>query len=77
MQNYPSLHIIRDQCIIDWKLKLKVKKIISVFNGDSGWTINPILSSTEPQPMTSDELERTKLQADYDGMFYNYAPKRI
>jgi outer membrane lipoprotein-sorting protein len=55
--------------------ELEGEKIISVFNGDSGWTINPILSSSEPQPMTSDEMERTKLVADYDGMFYNYADK--
>lgn len=55
--------------------ELKGEKIISVFNGDSGWTINPILDSSDPQPMTSDEMERSKLQADYDGMFYNYADK--
>ena len=51
------------------------EKIISVFDGDSGWTINPILSSSDPQPMTPDETERSKLMADYDGMFYNYAQK--
>jgi outer membrane lipoprotein-sorting protein len=55
--------------------EIEGEKIISAFNGDSGWTINPILSSSEPQPMTSDEIERTKLVADYDGMFYNYADK--
>jgi outer membrane lipoprotein-sorting protein len=55
--------------------EIEGEKIISVFNGDSGWTINPILSSSEPQPMTSDEMERSKLVADYDGMFYNYAEK--
>jgi outer membrane lipoprotein-sorting protein len=55
--------------------EMEGEKIISAFNGDSGWTINPILSSSEPQPMTSDEMERSKLAADYDGMFYNYAEK--
>jgi len=55
--------------------EIEGEKIISVFNGDSGWTINPILSSSEPQPMTSDEMERSKLVADYDGMFFNYSQK--
>jgi len=50
-------------------------KIISAFNGVSGWTINPITGSSDPQLMTSDEAERSKLQADYNGMFYNYADK--
>ena len=50
-------------------------KIITAFNGESGWSINPMMGSTEPQPMTAEQIERTKLQADYDGMFYNYAEK--
>jgi len=28
-----------------------------------------------PQPMTEEQIEQTKLQADYDGIFYNYADK--
>ncbi len=50
-------------------------KIITAFNGESGWSINPMMGSTEPQPMTAEQIERTKLQADYDGMFYNYTEK--
>ena len=50
-------------------------KIITAFNGESGWSINPMMGSTEPQPMTAEQIERTKLQADYDGIFYNYAEK--
>jgi len=50
-------------------------KIITGFDGSSGWSINPMMGSPDPQPMTAEEVERTKLQADYDGMFYNYADK--
>ena len=50
-------------------------KIITAFDGESGWSINPMMGSTDPQPMTAEQIERTKLQADYDGMFYNYAEK--
>jgi len=50
-------------------------KIITAFNGVSGWSINPMMGSTEPQPMTDEQIEKTKLQADYEGIYYNYAEK--
>ena len=50
-------------------------KIITAFNGTSGWSINPMMGATDPQPMTDEQIEKTKLQADYDGMYYNYAEK--
>jgi outer membrane lipoprotein-sorting protein len=50
-------------------------KIITAFNGVSGWSINPMMGSSDPQPMTDEQIEKTKLQADYDGMYYNYAEK--
>jgi outer membrane lipoprotein-sorting protein len=50
-------------------------KIVSAFDGETGWSINPMMGSTDPQPMTAEQLDRMKIQADYDGMFYNYADK--
>jgi len=50
-------------------------KIITAFDGLSGWSINPMMGSTEPQPMTDEQIEKTKLQADYEGIYYNYAEK--
>lgn len=50
-------------------------KIITAFDGISGWSINPMMGSPDPQPMTAEQVEKTKLQADYDGIFYNYADK--
>lgn len=51
------------------------KKFITAFDGKTGWTINPLSGSPEPQMMTAEEIERSKLQADYEGMFYNYKEK--
>ena len=51
------------------------EKFITAFDGTSGWTVNPLSDSNDPQPMSADEVERTKLQADYEGMFYNYREK--
>jgi len=50
-------------------------KIISAFDGENGWSINPMMGTNDPQPMTAEQLDRMKIQADYDGMFYNYKDK--
>lgn len=50
-------------------------KIISAFDGTKGWSINPMMGSSDPQPMTEEQIDRMKMEADYDGMFYNYAEK--
>jgi hypothetical protein len=50
-------------------------KIISGFDGTKGWSINPMMGSTEPQPMTEEQIDKMKIQADYDGSLYNYKEK--
>ncbi len=48
---------------------------IQAYNGENGFSINPFAGSTEPQPMTADELKDMKIQADIDGMLWNYKEK--
>ena len=50
-------------------------KILSGFDGTTGWSVNPMMGSTDPQPMTVEQIDRMKIQADYDGLFYNYKEK--
>ena len=50
-------------------------KILSGFDGTKGWSVNPMMGSTDPQPMTEEQIDRMKIQADYDGLFYNYKEK--
>jgi outer membrane lipoprotein-sorting protein len=50
-------------------------KIISAFDGETGWSINPMMGSNDPQPMTAEQIDKMKIEADYDGMFYNYKDK--
>jgi outer membrane lipoprotein-sorting protein len=50
-------------------------KISSGFDGNVGWSINPMMGSSDPQPMTEEQIDRMKVQADYDGLFYNYKEK--
>jgi outer membrane lipoprotein-sorting protein len=50
-------------------------KMLSGFDGTKGWSINPMMGSSDPQPMTEEQIDRMKIQADYDGLFYNYKEK--
>jgi outer membrane lipoprotein-sorting protein len=50
-------------------------KISSAYDGNIGWYANPMMGSSDPQPMTEEQIDQLKTQADYDGMFYNYKEK--
>lgn len=49
--------------------------VLQVFDGDKGWSVNPFMGSTEPQPTPPDQLDQIKDQADIDGYFYNHEKK--
>ncbi len=49
--------------------------MIQVFDGESGWSINPMSGSQDPQPMSEFEVKSFKMQADMDGPLMNYADK--
>ena len=38
------------------------------FDGEKGWSINPMMGSTDPQPMGDFENKSFKMQADMEGM---------
>lgn len=50
-------------------------EIVSAFDGEKGWSINPFAGGTDPVPMTAEQIDKMKIQADYDGIFYNYEEK--
>lgn len=50
-------------------------KMSSAFDGKNGWYLNPMMGSSDPMPMTEEQTEQLKSQADYDGMLYNYKEK--
>ena len=49
--------------------------LIQTFNGEEGWSLNPFAGMTEPQAMSEDELKAVKVQADYEGMLWNWKEK--
>ena len=50
-------------------------EIASAVDGEKGWSINPFAGGTDPVPMTAEQLDRMLMQADYDGIYYNYEEK--
>jgi outer membrane lipoprotein-sorting protein len=50
-------------------------EIVTAFDGEIGWAVNPFAGSSDPLPMTAEQIDRMTLQADYDGMLYNYEEK--
>ncbi len=49
--------------------------LIQTYNGEEGWSLNPFAGMTEPQAMSEDELKSVKVQADYEGMLWNWKDK--
>lgn len=49
--------------------------LIQTYNGKEGWSLNPFMGMTEPQAMSADELKNTEIQADFEGMLYNWQDK--
>lgn len=42
--------------------------MIQAFDGENGWSINPMMGSTDPQPMGEFENKSFKMQADMEGI---------
>jgi outer membrane lipoprotein-sorting protein len=61
------------------KIRLEVEiqgmKYIQVYDGKSGWSINPFSGSSEPQDMSDIELKEIMERADMDGYLYNWKKK--
>jgi hypothetical protein len=49
------------------------QNIIQVITKDTGWMVNPMAGSTDPQPMTKDQIKPYASRIDPRGPFLNYA----
>jgi len=49
--------------------------LIQTYNGTEGWGLNPFAGQTEPEAMDEDALKSMKVQADYEGMLWNWKEK--
>ncbi|MBK8166993.1 MAG: hypothetical protein IPK64_13720 [bacterium] len=46
--------------------------MVNAFDGTTGWSINPMTGSQDPQPMGELEMKNARLQADMDGPLQNW-----
>lgn len=53
------------------------QKIISIFDGEKAWMVNPFMGSGEPIEVTGVQAESAKEEADFDGPFVDYKEKGI
>jgi outer membrane lipoprotein-sorting protein len=54
---------------------LQGQTLIVAFDGETGWTINPLLGATEPKTIQGPEFDKLKTQADMDGPLVDYKEK--
>jgi outer membrane lipoprotein-sorting protein len=61
------------------KMRLEVEiqgnKMLTVFDGQTGWSVAPWSGSSDPQDMTADEVKGMKEQADFEGALFNWKEK--
>jgi outer membrane lipoprotein-sorting protein len=52
-------------------------KMIQAYDGEKGWFVAPWTGSLDPIEISGVQLKTVKLQADMDGMLYNYEKKEL
>ena len=48
---------------------------VQTYDGTDGWILNPFLGKTEAEPITGQQLEDLKTQANFEGMLMDYEAK--
>lgn len=57
------------------EMEMNGSKIIQCFNSNGGWSINPMMGSTNPEPISEEEAAAGKLMLDIAGVLHNYKEK--
>jgi hypothetical protein len=71
----PMVMMSKRPYIMRSEVSLQGQKIISVFDGTSGWMINPMMGSTDPVDLPSEQLKNVREQADVDGLLIDWKEK--
>jgi hypothetical protein len=57
------------------EMEVMGQKIISVMTRDTGWMVNPLAGSSEPQPLPSEQVKQAAGRMDLRGQFMDYVNK--
>ncbi len=69
-----SMTAVRDQAARMEVSVMGMNQVMAV-KGNEGWTTNPFMGSTEPEPMTADQAKSLMEQADIDGTIIGHQEK--
>jgi hypothetical protein len=61
--------------MIRTEASLQGQKIIQSYDGKKGWMINPMMGSSDPIDMPSEEMKTLREEADFDGYLVNWKDK--
>ncbi len=57
------------------EVEMQGATMIQAYDGEKAWMTAPWTGSTDPVELSGVQLDAMKMQADFDGMLYNYADK--
>jgi outer membrane lipoprotein-sorting protein len=57
------------------EMQIQDKKVVTAFDGDKAWMINPMMGAEAPQEVPGPQGDMTRDQADFDGPFIDYKTK--
>ena len=56
-------------------VEVQGQQIISAYDGENGWMVNPLSGTTDPIKLSGEQLKDMKDKADIDGKLYNWEEK--
>jgi outer membrane lipoprotein-sorting protein len=57
------------------EMQIQDKKVVTAFDGEKAWMINPMMGAEAPQEVPGPQGELTKEQSDFDGPLMDYKSK--
>ena len=72
---FPILMRMKRPNKVRMEASVQGQKIITSFDGENGWTVNPMMGSLEAQDLGPDQVKEMKSMGDLDGDLYDYEAK--
>ncbi len=72
---FPILMQMKRPNMVRTETSFQGQKIITSYDGEKGWTINPMAGSPEPQDLLPAQVKQLKSIGDMDGDLYNWEEK--
>lgn len=57
------------------EMEMNGSKIIQCFNENGGWSVNPMMGNSDPEPISKEDAQAGRLLLDIAGVLHNYKTK--